>query len=148
MMVITAGDEGVERAALRAARSVGIRTAGMSVSPSIHAQMQFGLAPVNSLAPADADEMNVLGSGGCLCLGQPNKRTCSIKQLCATSGKPYYQLTDFQQRNAPAMLRLWVQRNKVQKLLVCGQTEKQAPGIGLAVEYFLQEVLPLCRPSV
>lgn len=144
--IVSSGIEGAEFAALRTALQLGFRVGGCGIAVPLMIQAKYNVTPINSIHDEDADEMNVLCADGCVCFGGwPTKRKERIRSLCEENGKPFRPMTEFQQRNSLANFRLWVERNNIQTLLIVGPSERQNAGIGLAVEMFLREVLPLCR---
>lgn len=151
LLVVSGGQTGADQAALRAAKASGIKTGGYvpkgwrtETGGAPWLGTMFGCVEHESEDYPPRTEMNVIIADGTVIFGSRSAGTTLTEELCIEHGKPKLWLKEYQQVNAVSMFRLWVCRNHIHTLNVAGNRESKARGIGLAVERFLREALPLC----
>ena len=150
--IYSSGETGADQAALRAGKALGLKTGGYAppgwmteAGPSPWLGAMFGLTEYTGGEQDGAPEMNALVSDGLLIIGTRSRGANFAERFFHAEGKPSLWLNEYQAMNAEARFRLWIARNNIQRLFVCGNRERRSPGIGGAVERFLLDAIPKCR---
>lgn len=147
MIIISGGNTGVDQAALHAARSLGLQTGGCApkgwrteAGPAPWLA-DYGLHEHTSEWDYEARTLaNVRAADATLIIGRRSRGSNVTERLCQQEQKPY--LWVFASTKASvARVRLWLVRTKPAVLLIAGNRESNAPGIGALAEEFLRGVL-------
>lgn len=153
--VVSGGQTGVDQAALRAARSLGLETGGWMPwgystedGPNPGFALEYGLKPLAGTYLARTLR-NIVDSDGTLVIG--NVRSSGSKATidgARLHDKPCFQLFFYESLEARVMrvlslkpLRAWLVEQDIVVLNVAGNRESKMPGIGAWTEAFIKELL-------
>lgn len=144
--VISGGQTGVDQAALRAAKAAGLATGGWAPEGWLTEDgpapwlADFGILECAAPGYPARTRRNVLAAHGCLWFGNPASPGGKLTQACCRRAVvPFYCLRTWDtDADVAAWLRdyLYPGRGAV-ALLVAGNRESKAPGIGARAEAFL-----------
>lgn len=148
LRVVSGGQTGVDRAALDAARALGLPCGGWC--PRGRVAEDGPIDPVYPLVEtpgrdyAQRTEWNVRDSDATLVLvrGRASGGTALTIALARRRGRPLLVL-DLARDPSPEEARRWVEANGVAVLNVAGPRESQRPGIGSEARAFLERLLRL-----
>jgi hypothetical protein len=152
--VISGGQTGVDQAAWRSARLLGLQTGGAmprefqtEEGPRPDLAAQFGAKALESEVLEDRTRANVAGSDATLILvGVGNgidRGTKATLELCRALGKPHRLVTLSTGNDVPttvADILAWLEREHVAVLNVAGPRESWEPGIAARAEALLERV--------
>src|SRR5215510_5363949 len=144
-MVISAGQTGVDQAALRAARELEITTCGhaferyMTDTGPAKWLEEYGLWP--EARYGDQYGLNVADSDATLIFGQLTGGSRLVSHMCNYDAKPWNHVHWPNWSSDPWKVAEWIREKNVGVLHVAGNREAKNPGIGEAVEGFLKECL-------
>lgn len=152
--VISGGQTGVDEAALRAAKRLGIQTGGhMPLGFRTQAGQRhdfrelYGLIEHYSPAYPPRTSKNVSNSDGTLIMGDPNSPGCKLTaRLCHEMRRPMLAVSKYQ-KDCIASIRMWLAEQSLSVLNVAGNREETNPGIGAWAEAVLVEALVPASPS-
>lgn len=152
--VISGGQTGVDQAALRAAKSVGIKTGGWMPAncrtldgPNWDLLSQFDMQMCSSGGYPKRTLLNVQEGDGTLCLARdfssPGEKL--TKLYCDEQFKPrlgvdmyaYKMSSRYTQSEFVGMAEKWIRLRSIRVLNVAGNSEQTAPGIGEEAYGFL-----------
>ena len=144
--VISGGQTGVDRAALDAARELGLRCGGWC--PQGRKAEDGTIAdryPLKETASAEypeRTEWNVRDSDGTLVLtrGRPTEGTAFTIEVARRLGKPCLVL-DVTKKPHASQVRTWTGQHQIQVLNVAGPRESKCPGIYRQAKRFLSQAL-------
>jgi Circularly permutated YpsA SLOG family len=151
--VISGGQTGADRAALIAARAVGIRTGGWMpkgyrAHDGDHPEFAtlYRLQEMESHRYPPRTAMNVKESDGTLQFATNWESHGEVLTLllCRRHEKPHFDVTPGGEIG-PADVVEWILANNIRVLNVAGNAEQTSPGIQEWVEEFLGEVFELLR---
>lgn len=147
-LVISGGQSGVDQAALRAARSLGIATGGWSAkgwlveTPGGRGEeaapwlADYGLCECEVPGYPARRRRNVRQSDATLLLGRADSHgSKGAISDCAKAGKPLFHVKPGVTR--PSEAARWLRENGVKVLNCAGNRESSDPGIGARAERFL-----------
>jgi hypothetical protein len=151
--VVSGGQTGADQAGLKAARAVGLKTAGYAPQgfmtedgPALWLGTQFGLTEYASAQYRDRTEMNIIISDGTVIFGKRSQGSNLTEHLCVQEyQKPCLWIPDFRAANKCQLFRLWLVRNEIRTLNVAGNRESRTKGIGEDVERFMMRVFKKCK---
>lgn len=146
LTVVSGGQTGVDRAALDAARELGLPTGGWC--PRGRRAEDGPIAPEYPLRETPSDdyaqrtEWNVRDSDGTLVLtrGRPAGGTAFTIGVARSLGRPLLVL-DLRDDPDPGAVRRWARAAGIAVLNVAGPRESQRPGIGDEARAFLGRAL-------
>lgn len=148
--IVSGGQTGADQAGLRAAKQHHLQTGGYAPKdfmtekgPAPWLGTMFGLVEIEGGYP-ERTEMNVIMSDGTVVFGRMSKGSQLTSDVARENRKPFLWLDEYQSSSAPQRLRIWVAKFNIRILNVAGNRESKSPGIGVAVEKWLVEVLPSC----
>ena len=144
--MVSGGQTGVDRAALDAARALGLATGGWC--PRGRKAEDGPIDPAYPLNETPSDdyaqrtEWNVRDSDGTLVLsrGRPSGGTAFTIRVARTLGRPLLVL-DLREDPDPGAVRRWARSASIAVLNVAGPRESQRPGIGEEARAFLGRAL-------
>lgn len=151
--VISGGQTGVDQAALRAAKKVGLQTGGWAPKfcrtldgNNYSLQTEFGLKQHSSMSYPPRTKQNIISSDGTLAIARtfssPGEKLTAT--LCRKFGQPYLSLYEDESEvlivETSLLIIDWLITNNIRTLNVAGNSEQTAPGIGEVVEKFLVTV--------
>jgi hypothetical protein len=144
--IVTGGQTGVDQAAWRAARALGIATGGWMTrgfqtedGPRPEFAQLYGAVELGSVNYPARTRANARDSDATVWLGNPDSpggRT--TLDACERLGRPVLEILDGFTR--PSEVAAWIEAEEVRVLNVAGSRESRAPGIGARAERFLLEV--------
>lgn len=142
--VISGGQTGVDQAALRAAKAVGIPTGGYAPKGWLTEDgaapwlADYGLVQMDTDNYPARTRMNVAVSRACLWVGDETTPGGKLTvRLCRESRLPIYYAT-FPQESDPAAIDEWLLRFVgAGPLMIAGNRESKSPGIGVKTEAML-----------
>lgn len=147
LKIISGGQNGVDQAALRAARKVGLDTGGMApkgwrtLDGSMPGLKEYGMIESASSAYPPRTQANVQCSDATLILAEdrnsPGERLTF--RLVYNHHKPYYRVFDLVNHN-PKEVADWILSLDIHTLNVAGNSEQTCPGVGQRAEDFLEKV--------
>lgn len=156
-LVITGGQTGADLAAWRAAKAAGIATRGWMVrgyrnedGPHLEYARLYGARAIDAIDYAERTRRNVDDADAALVfctLGGYRSPGTALTRGCARRrNKPF--AVAFYQSGAfdsfpPRDAAVWIEGFDVRSLMVAGNRESVAPGIGAAVEAYLADVFML-----
>jgi hypothetical protein len=146
--IISGGQTGADQAGWRAAEAFGVSTRGwMSMGfvtetgPCPEFADRFGAAELQADSDPTQPESNVQGSDATLWFGETTTSSAhATVDACQRFGKPcmpVYPAASFD----PSHVAAWIAEHKIKTLNVAGSGEREEPGIGARVEWFLGQVL-------
>lgn len=150
-LIISGGQTGVDQAALRAARAVGIPTSGTApkgwyteagAAPWL---ADYGLKQCDSPAYMTRTRMNILHAQGTLIIGKSSsgsEQTWKYAERIENYPLQWMRKFDEAALSAPGLipsLCVWVEKHGIETLNVAGNRESVSPGIGVRVEEFLKD---------
>jgi hypothetical protein len=145
LRVVSGGQTGVDRAALDAARAVGLPGGGWCprgrrAEDGVIAA-DYPLRETPSEDYAQRTEWNVRDSDGTLVLarGRTGPGTAFTIERARQLGRPLLVL-DLREDPDPATARQWIESEDIHVLNVAGPRESQDPGIGAAASAFLERL--------
>jgi hypothetical protein len=148
--VISGGQTGVDIAALRAARAVGLETGGWAPRGFLtergpHPELaQFGLREMPSRDYPPRTAANIREAGATLIIaGNWDRGSKLTAELCRSLGKPALHLDRAALSNEETFARAvtWLRQIQPDILNVAGNRESTSPGIETEAEEFLRRVL-------
>lgn len=156
LKVISGGQTGVDQAALRAAKSVGILTGGWApkgyktlIGPNLDLKKRYGLKEADSYNYQIRTNYNVRDSNGTLRIaehwnsgGERSTLNAIRKYERAFHDVPFRDLGNLQEI---AGVVAWIINAKIQILNVAGNSEETCPGITVAAEKFLTGLFNYCK---
>lgn len=166
MKVISGGQLGVDQAALRAARAVGIETGGwaprgwLTEDGAAPWLADYGLEEHPSHGYPARTASNVFDSDATLLLGDPySSGSKATLRSVACIGRPVLICSRIHEGKSvsvgsetwpvhapdPHLAWMWLRANDVGVLNVAGSRESRNPGIGKATEKWLVEVFRLWK---
>jgi predicted Rossmann-fold nucleotide-binding protein len=144
--IVSGGQTGVDRAALDVALELGVPCGGWCPKGRLAEDGvingHYPLLETDSPEYPVRTEMNVKDSDATLIIthGPATGGTARTLELAKKHKRPYL-VVDFSKRKDPAIVKKWLEFNKVGTLNVAGPRESKTPGIhGLAME-FLRRIL-------
>ncbi len=144
--IVSGGQTGVDRAALDVALELGIPCGGWCPkgrrAEDGVIDLHYPLQETGSPEYPVRTEMNVKDSDATLILNQGSIAggTALTLRLAKSNKKPY-RVVDLSQTEDPAIVKKWIQHEKVKVLNVAGPPESNRPGIyGRAIQ-FLRRIL-------
>ena len=143
--IVSGGQTGVDRGALRAAVSLGIAHGGWCPAGRLAEDGPidkiYQLSETESLEYAVRTERNVTGSDATLilCRGTFSGGTQLTRALAEQHGKPCL-VVDLGTDPPVAEVTAWLAANNVEVLNVAGPRESTCPGIGAAAEEFVRRL--------
>jgi hypothetical protein len=146
LKVVSGGQTGVDRAALDAARVLGLPCGGWCPRGRLAEDGRIDLAyPLTETPSADyaqRTEWNVRDSDGTLALlrGRATGGTVLTIALARRLGRPLLVL-DLGSDPSPDEARRWIGASGIAVLNVAGPRESQKPGIGREARAFLERLL-------
>lgn len=166
MKVISGGQTGVDFAALRAARAVGIETGGWAPSGWLTEDgaapwlAEYGLEEHWKPGYPARTSSNVMDADATLLLGDPySSGSKATLRAVACIGRPVLICSRVHEGKSVSvgsetwpvhapdahLAWMWLRANDVQTLNVAGNRESHLPGIGRAAEKWLVEVFRLWK---
>jgi Circularly permutated YpsA SLOG family len=151
--VISGGQTGADRAALVAARAVGIPTGGWMpkgyrAHDGDHPEFAtlYGIRETDSHRYPPRTALNVKESDGTLrfATNWESHGEVLTLELCGKHEKPHFDVTPGRECSS-ADVAEWITANDIRVLNVAGNAEQTSPGIQEWVEEFLGEVFRLLR---
>jgi hypothetical protein len=148
LKVVSGGQTGVDRAALDAARSLGLPHGGWCPhgrkAEDGPLDATYALAETPSEDYAERTEWNVRDSDGTLVLtlGRPRGGTAYTIEAAGRLGRPLLVL-DLAKHSAPEEALHWIEAEGIAVLNVAGPRESQRPGIGAQARGFLERLFRL-----
>jgi len=144
--IISGGQTGVDRAALDVALSLGLPCGGWC--PKGRRAEDGPLAPHYPLTETTSEayphrtRLNVQDADGTLILtrGKPDRGTALTLDLARKMNKPH-RVVDLAEPADVAVVRAWVQEQRIEVLNVAGPRESEKRGIHAAAVSFLRELL-------
>jgi hypothetical protein len=153
--VISGGQTGVDQASLRAAQKCGISTGGWLPKGCITQDgckpnliNEFDMHEHHKAGYSPRTEANVRDSEATIRLATNFKSAGEICTLGAIKWykKPYLDV-DMKNPLPVSEVVAWILKEKVKILNVAGNAESTSPGIGAAVENYLEQVFVSCREA-
>jgi hypothetical protein len=144
--IVSGGQTGVDRAALKVAQEIGIPGGGWCPrgrrAEDGRIPPRYPLRETPSSAYPQRTEWNVRDSDGTLVLtaGRADRGTALTLALAARLQKPCLRL-DLEAAPAAEALRAWIRTHGIRVLNVAGPRESRAPGIGRRSAAFLRAAL-------
>jgi hypothetical protein len=148
LKVVSGGQTGVDRAALDAARAIGLPCGGWCPrgrrAEDGAIDVGYPLAETPSAAYAQRTEWNVRDSDATLVLtrGRARGGTALTIRLARRHGKALL-VVDLSHDPSPEEAARWIAVHRVGVLNVAGPRESQRPGIGLDARAYLERVFRL-----
>lgn len=157
LRILSGGQSGCDQAALRAAKAAGIPTGGWAPlgwqtedgpAPWL---AEFGLRECPEPGYPARTKRNVADADACLWFGNPHSPGGRLTLRECTRGRVIDTYTVLFGVTTPRMVADWILgtvlegETTTQNLLVAGNRESSAPGIGAKTEAFLLEVFNLLR---
>ncbi len=145
LKVVSGGQTGVDRAALDAARAVGLPCGGWCPRDRLAEDGPidpgYPLVETPSADYAQRTEWNVRDSDGTLVVarGRPTGGTALTMTLARRRGKPLL-VVDLARDPSPEEVSRWIEARAVGTLNVAGPRESQRPGIGREAQAFLERL--------
>lgn len=152
--VISGGQTGADRAALVAARAVGVPTGGWMpkgflAHDGTHPEFatRYGVQETDYSRYQPRTARNVKGSDATVRIATNWDSAGEVLtlDLCRANQKPHLDVTPGEQ--APATVAAWITANDIRVLNVAGNSEQTSPGIEEFAIGFLTEVFELLRLS-
>jgi hypothetical protein len=146
--VVSGGQTGVDRAALDAARALGLPCGGWCprgrLAEDGPIDLAYALVETPSTDYAQRTEWNVRDSDGTLVLvrGRATGGTALTIALARRQGKPLLVL-DLKRDPSPEAAWRWIEASGIGVLNVAGPRESQRPGIGPEARVFLERLFRL-----
>lgn len=154
--VISGGQTGADQAALRAAKAAGIPTGGWTPRGWLTEDgpapwlAEYGLEQCPGADYRERTHFNVTRADGVLWFGNPNSPGGRLTLFLAQEmGVPVFVVLIGTKQTAPREVADWITGELIRGeihapiLMVAGNRESRAPGIGARVETFLSEVFAL-----
>jgi hypothetical protein len=153
--VISGGQNGVDQAALRAARTCGIETGGWLPKRcktldgcNFDLLSDFGMKQHEKEGYSHRTEANVKDSDGTLRIASNFK---SPGEICTMNAirwlkKPYLDV-DIKNPLPIAEVEEWIAKNNIKTLNVAGNSENTHTGIGKLAEEYLANIFEKCKKS-
>ncbi len=144
--LISGGQTGVDRAALDTGLGLGIPSAGWCPqgrwAEDGRLAPRYPLSETQSSDPAVRTRLNVMRADGTLVLhlGRLDPGSRLTLDIARSAGRPFLE-AELGEAGLTARVRLWLAGNKIRALNIAGPRESSAPGIQLAAEDFLRELL-------
>jgi hypothetical protein len=146
--VISGGQTGVDQAAWRVAKALGIPTAGAMPlgyltedGPRPEFARLYGAIEMRTSSYRARTKANVELTDGTIWLGSIDPRGfVATHQAAIVPGFTFPFLICYSRNTRPSEVADWVRANEIRVLNVAGSRESRAPGIGERVERFLIEV--------
>lgn len=150
--IISGGQTGIDQAALKSARSVGLETGGWvplgwRTQDGIASWLKdYGLWEVDTINYADRTAKNVADSDATLQVFEDKNSPGEICTIKAANriGRPMMSI-DLRRPLDPKTVADWIESKKVKTLNVAGNSERTCPGIGDRASKFLIEVFKLSK---
>ncbi len=148
--IISGGQTGVDQAALRVAKTLGIATGGWmpkgwrtEQGPRPEFRDLYGMQEHARADYAARTQKNVEVSDATLLLGSTNSRGCRTTLMCCRArNKPFLAIpADENIAAAASEIRRWIGDRKIAVLNVAGNREETEPGIGAWAEAVLIRAL-------
>jgi hypothetical protein len=145
LKVVSGGQTGVDRAALDAARALGLPCGGWCprgrLAEDGPIDPAYPLAETPGADYAQRTEWNVRDSDGTLVLtrGRPTGGTALTIALARRRGNPLL-VVDLARDPSPDEVARWIEASRIGVLNVAGPRESQAPGIGREARALLERV--------
>jgi hypothetical protein len=146
--VVSGGQTGVDRAALDAARALGLPCGGWCprgrLAEDGPIDLAYALVETPSTDYAQRTEWNVRDSDGTLVLvrGRATGGTALTIAVARRQGKPLL-VVDLARDPSPAEAAQWIEAGTIGVLNVAGPRETQKPGIGREARLFLERLFRL-----
>jgi len=143
LKVVSGGQTGVDRAALDAARAIGLTTGGWCPRGRLAEDgvipAEYALRETPSDDYAERTEWNVRDADATLVLtrGQPSPGTALTIELARRLDRRLLVL-DLRDSPDPASVAAFVRQGEIAVLNVAGPRESQSPGIGQEARAFLE----------
>ena len=138
-LIVSDGLSGAGKAALQAAKAVGIRTGGYTPPRMLS---DIWAARFNLTPSPDHEELNIIIADATIIFGGIEPEWGRIAATCKEIERPSLWLKNYEAPNAQPEFRLWVERNGFKSLNITGSRGR---GIEAGVESFLLDILPFCR---
>ena len=144
-MVFSAGQTGVDQAALKIAKRLGISTggyafAGWQTDDGRNQDLMFyELEPIARYH--DQYGLNAANSDATLIFGELTGGSRVVSHMCNYAGTPWKHIRWPEWNDTPWQVAEWIRSKNVGVLHICGNRERKNPGIGAAVEGFLKDCL-------
>ncbi len=148
--IVSGGQTGVDRAALDAARALGLACGGWCPrgrrAEDGAVPLHYPLTETSTRDYRERTRRNVEDSDGTLVLadGPPRGGTAYTRDYAEAIGKPYYVIRLDKQPDVQAV-RDWVRRLDLRVLNVAGPRESQRPGVYRKAKRFLLRLLATPR---
>jgi len=148
LKVVSGGQTGVDRAALDAARALGLPCGGWCprgrLAEDGPIDSAYPLIETPSADYAQRTEWNVRDSDGTLALvrGRATGGTALTIAFARRQGKPHLVL-DLKRDPSPDEARHWIEVHGIGVLNLAGPRESQHPGIGIEARAFLERLFRL-----
>lgn len=148
LKVISGGQTGVDQAALRAAKSVGILTGGWApkgyktlIGPNLDLKKRYGLKEADSYNYQIRTNYNVRDSNGTLRIAEhwnSGGERCTLNAIRKYE-KAYHDISVRDLNSIPEISGViaWIINSRIEILNVAGNSEESCPGIGKLAESFL-----------
>jgi hypothetical protein len=156
--IISGGQSGADQAALRAAKTLGLKTGGWApngwrtdAGPAPWLELAFGLRAHESPFYPPRTRANVAAADGTLIFGRADSPGCRLTaSVCADMSRPCLTIwwppelvvvSEVENTTAANAKRnafiQWLLNNRIRILNVAGNRESRNPGVGAALEDFL-----------
>jgi hypothetical protein len=153
--VISGGQTGADAGGLRAAQKCGLKTGGWLPKGCVTQNgsdrgliAQFGMLEHDKAGYPPRTEANVRDSDATIRLASNFRsagEVCTLKSL-KWYKKPYLDI-DIKNPLPVSVVAAWIREKNVKTLNVAGNAESTSPGIGAAVEAYLEQVFNQCREA-